>query len=119
MVCFASRGCVGECERTGCVGETCFTPCKFLLDGSSTNGPWFMQEPLYLRWKQWDCKSDCRYYCMIKREKERAAVNQGPVKYHGKWPFQRLFGFQVCNIVFFMCEATDFFVSSRTLIFFL
>ncbi|CAI9087994.1 OLC1v1022218C1 [Oldenlandia corymbosa var. corymbosa] len=87
------RTCTGECERRGCVGETCFTPCKYLLDHSSTEAPWYMQKPLYLLWKQLDCKSECRYHCMMEREKERA-VHLGPVKYHGKWPFQRLFGFQ-------------------------
>lgn len=54
-----------------------------------------MQEPLYLRWKQWDCQSDCRYYCMVKREGEREALGYQPVKYHGKWPFKRIYGIQV------------------------
>ena len=55
-----------------------------------------MQEPLYLRWKQWDCQSDCRYNCMLDREEEREASGNGPVKYHGKWPFKRVYGIQVC-----------------------
>ncbi|XP_075489270.1 uncharacterized protein LOC142528096 isoform X2 [Primulina tabacum] len=88
------RACVGQCEKTGCIGERCFSHCKFSSDGHSLDGPWYMQEPLYIRWKQWDCQSDCRYHCMIDRETERAELGQGPVKYHGKWPFQRLFGFQ-------------------------
>lgn len=88
------RACVGECQRTGCIGKRCFTHCNFSLDGSSLDGPWYMQEPLYLQWKQWDCLSDCRYHCMHDREIERAALNQGPVKYHGKWPFKRLYGLQ-------------------------
>ncbi|KAG5563926.1 hypothetical protein RHGRI_000193 [Rhododendron griersonianum] len=41
-----------------------------------------MQEPLYLQWKHWDCQSDCRYHCMVDREKEKAALGHGPVKYH-------------------------------------
>uniref|UniRef100_A0A5B7BX75 Post-GPI attachment to proteins factor 3 n=1 Tax=Davidia involucrata TaxID=16924 RepID=A0A5B7BX75_DAVIN len=53
-----------------------------------------MQEPLYLRWKQWDCQSDCRYCCMLDREQEKAALGHGPVKYHGKWPFKRVYGIQ-------------------------
>ncbi|XVF79364.1 hypothetical protein PTKIN_Ptkin14bG0216100 [Pterospermum kingtungense] len=43
----------------------------------SADGPWFMQEPLYLKWKQWDCQSDCRYICMMDREKEREALGLG------------------------------------------
>lgn len=90
----AYRTCVGQCEKTGCVGETCFPQCKFSSDGASVDGPWYMQEPLYLRWKQWDCQSDCRYYCMLDREKVRASLGHAPVKYHGKWPFERLYGIQ-------------------------
>lgn len=91
------RACVGECQRTGCVGKRCFTNCNFSLNGSSLDGPWYAQKPLYLQWKQWDCVSDCRYHCMLDRELERAAHNQGPLKYHGKWPFKRLYGLQVCK----------------------
>ncbi|KAI6696273.1 hypothetical protein NL676_016392 [Syzygium grande] len=53
-----------------------------------------MQEPLYLRVKQWDCQSDCRYHCMLAREEERATLGGKPVKYHGKWPFLRVYGIQ-------------------------
>ena len=90
------RVCVAQCEKTGCVGDRCFPHCKFPSDGASLNRPWYMQEPLYLQWKQWDCQSDCRYDCMVDREKDRAALGHGPVKYHGKWPFKRVYGIQVC-----------------------
>lgn len=53
-----------------------------------------MQEPLYLKWKRLDCQGDCHYYCMVERERERQALGNGPVKYHGKWPFRRIFGLQ-------------------------
>uniref|UniRef100_A0A251U167 Post-GPI attachment to proteins factor 3 n=2 Tax=Helianthus annuus TaxID=4232 RepID=A0A251U167_HELAN len=88
------RSCLNDCEITGCVGEICFPHCNFSSDGASVDGPWYMQEPLYLRWKQWDCHSDCRYHCMVNREKDRAASGYEPVKYHGKWPFKRVFGIQ-------------------------
>ncbi|THF99205.1 hypothetical protein TEA_019884 [Camellia sinensis var. sinensis] len=82
------------CKNTGCVGDRCFPHCKFPLDGDSLDGHWYMQEPLYWQWRQWDCQSDCRYYCMVDTEKERASLGLGPVKYHGKWPFQRVYGIQ-------------------------
>lgn len=88
------RTCVGQCEKSGCVGQRCFSHCNFSSDGVSIDGPWYKQEPLYLQWKQWDCQSDCRYYCMLDREKEREALGHGPVKYHGKWPFKRVYGIQ-------------------------
>ncbi|OIW21125.1 hypothetical protein TanjilG_29781 [Lupinus angustifolius] len=88
------RICVSQCEESGCVGERCFPNCKFSSDGEPIDRPWYMQEPLYLQWKEWDCQSDCRYYCMLDREKEKELLNQGPVKYHGKWPFSRIYGMQ-------------------------
>ncbi|KAG2679705.1 hypothetical protein I3760_11G064000 [Carya illinoinensis] len=88
------RACVKTCEETGCVGQRCFPDCNFSKEGVSSDGPWYMQEPLYLQWKQGDCQSDCRYHCMFDREKEREALGEGPVKYHGKWPFKRVYGIQ-------------------------
>ncbi|XP_027353913.1 post-GPI attachment to proteins factor 3-like isoform X2 [Abrus precatorius] len=88
------RGCVRQCQETGCVGQRCFPNCNFSSDGELIDRLWFMQEPLYLRWKKWDCQSDCRYYCMLDREKEKELLNLSPVKYHGKWPFRRIYGIQ-------------------------
>ncbi|MED6160465.1 hypothetical protein PIB30_051748 [Stylosanthes scabra] len=88
------KGCVEQCEKTGCVGGRCFQHCKFSSDGKPVDGPWYMHEPLYLRWKQWDCRTDCRYYCMLAREEERTKLGDKPVKYHGKWPFRRVYGIQ-------------------------
>ncbi|KAF8008607.1 hypothetical protein BT93_K2314 [Corymbia citriodora subsp. variegata] len=88
------RSCVEKCESSGCVGDKCFQHCKFSSDGKPVDGPWYLQEPLYLRWKHWDCQSDCRYHCMLVREEERQKLGHRPVKYHGKWPFKRVYGFQ-------------------------
>ncbi|XP_023511894.1 post-GPI attachment to proteins factor 3-like isoform X1 [Cucurbita pepo subsp. pepo] len=88
------RTCIKHCEETGCIDQQCFPQCKFSSDGVSVDQPWYMQEPLYIRWKQWDCQSDCRYHCMVKREGEREALGYHPVKYHGKWPFKRIYGIQ-------------------------
>ncbi|CAH9097894.1 unnamed protein product [Cuscuta europaea] len=86
--------CVQKCEKSGCVGDNCFQHCNFSSAENSTDGPWYLQEPLYLRWKQWDCLGDCRYYCMLDREEERQKLGLKPVKYHGRWPFQRVYGIQ-------------------------
>lgn len=88
------KTCVEQCEKSGCVGDKCFQHCKFSPDGNPIDGPWYLQEPLYQRWKQWDCRSDCRYQCMLAREEERMKLGDKPVKYHGKWPFQRVYGIQ-------------------------
>lgn len=98
--CYCFRSCVEQCEKSGCVGSKCFQHCKFSSDGKPIDGPWYMQEPLYLRWKQWDCRSDCRYHCMLAREEEREKLGDKPVKYHGKWPFQRVYGIQVFNFIY-------------------
>lgn len=96
VICICCRTCVKQCEEIGCIDQQCFPQCKFSSDGVSVDQPWYMQEPLYLKWKQWDCQSDCRYHCMVKREGEREALGYHPVKYHGKWPFKRIYGIQVC-----------------------
>eukprot|EP00262_Sarcandra_glabra_P011847 TRINITY_DN2929_c0_g1_i1.p1 TRINITY_DN2929_c0_g1~~TRINITY_DN2929_c0_g1_i1.p1 ORF type:complete len:349 (-),score=33.73 TRINITY_DN2929_c0_g1_i1:290-1336(-) len=88
------KTCVEKCEKTGCIGGSCFQQCRFSSDATAGDSLWYMQEPLYLQWKQWDCRSDCRYRCMLEREKERETLGHGPVKYHGKWPFRRVFGIQ-------------------------
>lgn len=95
------RSCVKDCTMNGCVGERCFPYCNLSSNGILGSGPWYMQEPLYLKWKQWDCQGDCRYYCMVERERERQALGNGPVKYHGKWPFKRIFGLQEAASVAF------------------
>lgn len=84
------RACVGECEISGCVGQLCFPQCN----SSSNTGPWYTQEPLCLQWQKWGCQGDCRYHCMVNRERERETLGQPPLKYHGKWPFKRLLGIQ-------------------------
>ncbi|KAE9621016.1 hypothetical protein Lal_00019012 [Lupinus albus] len=86
--------CVEQCEKTGCVGDRCFQHCKFSSDGKPIDGHWYMREPLYMSWKQWDCRTDCRYNCMLSREEERTKHGAQPVKYHGKWPFKRVSGIQ-------------------------
>lgn len=88
------RSCVNQCISSGCIGEKCFPQCNSSSDGGSVHNPWYMQEPLYLKWKQSDCLNDCRYYCMIDRERERQSLGLEPVKYHGKWPFTRVLGLQ-------------------------
>ncbi|KAL3627098.1 hypothetical protein CASFOL_028461 [Castilleja foliolosa] len=87
------RSCVEQCETTGCVEEKCFLHCKSSLDDSSGT--------IYSWWKQSDCQSNCRYHCMLNREQERAQIGEGPIKYHGKWPIQRLLGFQEPLFVLF------------------
>ncbi|CAL1391244.1 unnamed protein product [Linum trigynum] len=95
------RSCVTVCERDGCIGKTCFADCNYSSNGASHDSPWYTQEPLYQRWKQWGCESECKYFCMLAREEERAKHGYGPLKYHGKWPFKRVFGIQeVASVVF-------------------
>ncbi|GAA0170877.1 hypothetical protein LIER_41040 [Lithospermum erythrorhizon] len=88
------KDCVGQCEKTGCVGGKCFQHCKFSSEGHPIDGPWYLQEPLYQRWKQWDCRSDCQYHCMLDREEDRKKHGLKPVKYQGKWPFLHVYGMQ-------------------------
>lgn len=94
-----ARSCVEKCESTGVIGKSSIQHCQFPENDTSVENPWYMQEPLYLQWKQLNCRSDCRYHCMMQREEERQSLGLSPVKYHGKWPFERVFVFQVCHFV--------------------
>ncbi|KAG2199374.1 hypothetical protein INT47_001556 [Mucor saturninus] len=54
----------------------------------------YHQLPLYLRLLRWTVKQDCGYHCMHSIT-ERAIQNERYIhQYHGKWPFQRLYGIQ-------------------------
>lgn len=87
------RSCVKQCEKTGCVGERCFSCCEFSPDGCPENAPFYM--PIYLWWQQSNCRSNCRHHCIYAREKERAELGHEPFKYRNKWASQSLYGVQV------------------------
>ncbi|XP_072988277.1 uncharacterized protein [Typha latifolia] len=86
--------CVNQCEMTGSLKDSTIEQCPFSLDDLPVKHPWHKQEPLYLQWKQWNCKTECRYRCMVQREEEREGLGLEPVKYHRRWPFKRVFVFQ-------------------------
>ncbi|KAH6787888.1 Per1-like family protein, partial [Perilla frutescens var. hirtella] len=88
------QACFAQCEKTGCVGARCFSCCNSASGSSVFDGSWYKIKHLNLWWKHWDCQSNCRYHCMLYREKERAELGLKPVKYHGKWPSLRQYGFQ-------------------------
>ncbi|KAL6865250.1 hypothetical protein ACP4OV_016401 [Aristida adscensionis] len=88
------RNCVKECQTTGIIGENIVTHCQSQENETSGGGFWDPQDPIYIQWKQLNCMTDCRYFCMLQREGERQSLGLGPVKYHGKWPFLRISVFQ-------------------------
>uniref|UniRef100_M8BYQ8 Post-GPI attachment to proteins factor 3 n=1 Tax=Aegilops tauschii TaxID=37682 RepID=M8BYQ8_AEGTA len=93
----SERTCVKECKNTGVIGSNIISHCQSQEnDSTSAGSSWYTQEPLYMQWKHQSCMSDCRYYCMIRREEERQLGGLSPVKYHGKWPFKRVSVFQAC-----------------------
>ncbi|KAJ4757222.1 Post-GPI attachment to proteins factor 3 [Rhynchospora pubera] len=85
------RNCVSQCETEGITGDMTIPHCK---NETIKDGAWYTKEPLYEQWRQLNCKVDCRYHCMMQREEERRLQGLDPVKYHGKWPFLRVFVFQ-------------------------
>uniref|UniRef100_A0A0A9DYM5 Post-GPI attachment to proteins factor 3 n=1 Tax=Arundo donax TaxID=35708 RepID=A0A0A9DYM5_ARUDO len=88
------KSCVEECQRTGSLKKTSVKHCMVPTDGQPADKSWYTHEPLYLQWKEWNCKSECRYHCMMERENERKELSLQPVKYHGKWPLKRASVFQ-------------------------
>jgi hypothetical protein len=103
-----TRSCVEECQRTGSLKETSIKHCMVPADGQPADKSWYAHEPLYLQWKEWNCKTECRYHCMMERENERKELNLLlPVKYHGKWPLKRASVFQVISQS--LCTASCYF----------
>ncbi|KAM0917451.1 hypothetical protein ACQ4PT_009489 [Festuca glaucescens] len=91
------RTCVKECQSTAIIGSNIISHCQSPQNNSIPAGnSWYTQEALYTQWKQLNCMTDCRYYCMMQREEERQSGGLSPVKYHGKWPFIRVSVFQAC-----------------------
>ncbi|KAL2610783.1 hypothetical protein R1flu_022475 [Riccia fluitans] len=90
------RSCTESCERSGCVGDVCFSNCKHPVNGVNNKGA--SEKPqfpaLLVAFEEWDCKSECRYQCMIETESKRSALGEAPLKYHGKWPFSRILSLQ-------------------------
>ncbi|KAJ1693422.1 hypothetical protein LUZ63_010120 [Rhynchospora breviuscula] len=86
--------CIDQCEKTGALKESSVKHCMTSSGNFPSDDPWYKQEPLYLQWKEWNCKSDCRYHCMMQLEKEREELGLGPIKYHGKWLFKHVSVFQ-------------------------
>ncbi|XP_044983347.1 post-GPI attachment to proteins factor 3-like [Hordeum vulgare subsp. vulgare] len=89
------RTCVDECQNTGIIASNIISHCSSLENDSTSAGTsWYTQEALGMQWKQLNCMTDCRYYCMMQREEERRLGGLSPVQYHGKWPFKRVSVFQ-------------------------
>ncbi|CAL4912234.1 unnamed protein product [Urochloa decumbens] len=88
------KACVEQCQKTGSLKDTSIKHCMVPTDGTPADKSWYTHEPLYLQWKEWNCKSECRYHCMMERENERTQLGLQPVKYHGKWPLKRASVFQ-------------------------
>ncbi|GMH45121.1 hypothetical protein BSKO_13078 [Bryopsis sp. KO-2023] len=98
------RRCVLRCSQSGCariwlsetsknstgVGKS-FDVCEF-----PQACPQFTSTPVpaELALTRWSCEDDCRYHCMMAMEEFRKKTSHGPVKYHGKWPFKRVYGTQ-------------------------
>jgi post-GPI attachment to proteins factor 3 len=101
---------VDECQTTGVIGENIISHCQSPENQNETSivDSWYSQE----QWKQLNCKADRRYLCMMQREGERQSLDLGPVKYHGKWPFLRVFVFQVSLLLAWSrLKLTIFFVT--------
>ncbi|KAK9086489.1 hypothetical protein Syun_028883 [Stephania yunnanensis] len=66
------QGMLGDMHKDGLRWQQMFSALSIVFqlssDVASPNGPWYVQEPLYLQWKQWGCQGDCQYYCMMERE---------------------------------------------------
>ncbi|MED6138922.1 hypothetical protein PIB30_079075 [Stylosanthes scabra] len=86
------RSCLTECGEKGCVGGKCFPECTISSKGVPLNHSRNLLEKIYVHWNKGSCQNNCQYHCMLDREEKRASHD--PVKYHGKWPFKRVYGIE-------------------------
>ena len=52
------RACFEECQRTGTMKEDSIKHCVVLTDDQPSGTAWYAHEPLYLKWKEWNCNSE-------------------------------------------------------------
>ncbi len=73
--------------------EAGFLGAKIDINGRPITG---VRRPfdLSLQLFQWDCDSECGYRCMRLIHEDEQAKGISPKKYHGTWPFLRVFGHQ-------------------------
>src|SRR5579859_449836 len=70
--------------------------------------------PLHLRLLLWDCPSECDYTCQ--RQVTNSLRSQGLAlhQFHGKWPFQRLWGIQEpCSVLFSILNFHGYYRGTR------
>ena len=60
----------------------------------------------------WNCDDDCSYECVQSITSERSSQGYGPLKYHGHWPFLRLFGLEEpASTVFSLLNSVPYIIS--------
>eukprot|EP00271_Cylindrocystis_brebissonii_P003761 TRINITY_DN15017_c0_g1_i1.p1 TRINITY_DN15017_c0_g1~~TRINITY_DN15017_c0_g1_i1.p1 ORF type:complete len:376 (+),score=50.83 TRINITY_DN15017_c0_g1_i1:252-1379(+) len=104
-ICNASEGdraegfiaCVSNCTSDACSDDSLCSSATSPGAPRCTNASAGNSDPLAFflgGWKEWDCFTECRYQCMKEIEAQRASEGLPPVKYFGKWPFDRHWGMQ-------------------------
>lgn len=82
-----------ECKEI-CESEYTFTGLKQGASNLYQKYSFHTSIPLVYKVLLWDYKSDCDYQCQQIITQKRINENQEIYKFHGKWPFKRMFGFQ-------------------------
>ncbi|XP_052756437.1 post-GPI attachment to proteins factor 3 isoform X2 [Galleria mellonella] len=77
------QNCLKSCLKENCTG-----------DGHSFTSAALKQQDFWCRLLKWSCREECQYNCMWKTVNGFQERGYSIPKFHGKWPFVRLWGVQ-------------------------
>ncbi|KAI5967891.1 hypothetical protein CANMA_002659 [Candida margitis] len=107
---YAFQDCIYQCEQITCYNNHYYIDQyergQELLDQGYDlyyyNPNWLfvdMPLPWHLRLLGWNCQSNCDYQCQRVITAERRKHDEEIYQFHGKWPFQRIWGVQEVSSV--------------------
>ncbi|KAM3961813.1 per1-like protein PGAP3 [Aphomia sociella] len=77
------QNCLKSCQKANCTN-----------DGGSFTSEAVKHQDIWSALLQWSCKEECQYHCMWRTVDGFQERGYSIPKFHGKWPFVRLFGVQ-------------------------
>lgn len=79
--------CLKSCESSGCAGSSCLPSCRHV---NGTSDALLQNLPVYQRWKEWICGTECRYHCKLSKEADLAGLDQEAIGYRDNWCLARV-----------------------------
>ncbi|CAM6101653.1 unnamed protein product [Calypogeia fissa] len=81
------ESCLKTCEVSGCAGNSCLPSCR---QKNATKDAVMGKIPVYQRWKEFICTTECDYHCKLSKETEEAGFEQEAIGYRDNWCLARV-----------------------------